>query len=313
MALQDIWLTGATATIGAQAERGGTRTYQAIFGPSDDENFVANNCGFPIFARHPTDFGKMIVGIEVKLVERGTPDPTGADASLWDVSITYGPINPAQVASPLDMTPVVRVAGTRIRKLAINDKDGDPILNTVGDPYDPPVEKDATSLTIYVRRNEEVGNITTAILNVLGRSDKVNENDWLTFPARSLKLAPLTIPERQYDAIKRKYYYPMEYQFEYKEELWDEQLLNAGFRFLDTSVDPPKLRQVMVDSAPATVPVLLTKGGGKLDPPVDKDNIVINTHKIYEELDYSTLGLDDVFNQQLEPIPPPQDGAGGFD
>ena len=313
MALKEIYLTDdVTSQVNDKGQRSGSRVYFAWFDPGDDENFARANCTIGIFSHHPSDFGQMVVNVQVDCLGPSAWEDDGSAAIMWRITVTYGPYSPFASASPLLQLPKVRGGGTRLSKIMANDIDGNPILNTVGDPYDPPIEGDATSLTWYVTRNEPIGDTGFALSNILARSDKVNMYDFEGFVAGTLKTCIIMYPEREYDAVLRRYYVPVEYGFEYKEEGWPVQVLNAGYRYLDKSGSEPKLRQALVDGQPATVPVLLTEEGEQLTPPVDKDNIVINTHKIYKVLDYSVFGLDGILAAQSGPIPPPADGGGGW-
>lgn len=310
MALKEVYLTDdVSSSINAQGDRKGTRNYFAWFDPTDDEIYVRTHLGFGVYSHHPTDYGQMIEDLQVQCLGPSTYDDN-SPAILWSVQAQFGKYQPTANESPLAMPPRIRVAGTRVSKLADVDRDGEPILNSVGDPYDPPLEKDSTSLTLYVMRNEEVGSISVAMMNVLRRSDKVNAAAFLGFDKGTLKTSTLTLPDREYDPVARKYYYPMEYGFEFKPEGWTTKVLNAGYFYKDQSGNR---KQALVDGSPASVPILLSSTSEQLMPPVDKTTIVINDHELYEELDYTEFAMDDVLNQQLEPIPPPVDaGSGSF-
>lgn len=311
-----ILLPGETSgRINMRFERSAKRLYRCYADPNDSEYQVMNALppGLAILSRDPGYQGFVVTDVEVSDREKCTwPSTDGGDDTtlvrIWHAAITYEPFSPllnAATGNPLDQPPRFRFACTRGSKILDKDTDGEQITNSAGDAYDPPVERNTTSVVLIVNRNELAPDFPT----VLGWCDKINESDWNTFPARTLLIAPINLPAREYDQNADQLYYPMEYQFEYNPDTWDKMVLDAGTREFDPNTSPPGLKDILIQGQPATEACLLNGSGRYLPPPVAKDDVVYRKVKAYDTLDFSLLNLDNLF--ETPNAPPPSGGGGG--
>lgn len=336
MSLLSIALgTGLSAHVDEDFLRDSARTYRALFDLADDENFVLANCGLGVYQRHPTDPQQRLVDLKATLLAPHTVDPgSGTAANLWEIVATYGqwdPLRHSYDGNPVHMPTRFRVDFTTAEIAAFEDVDGNPIVNSAGDPYDPPLMREVTRGTLTVQRNEQPSAVNLATLAAL--SNTINVAVWNGFPAKTVRLAPLKLPDIQYCQVTNAYYFPMEYTFDINFDTWVRQVINAGFRELDGSGN---LKPILIAGQPATVPVPLDESGHALltptyrestgDVPNDSDSggasgevagggeppsggtgvwsstssLVIDAYDLIRTADFSQLNMDNLFN--LPPI-----------
>ena len=272
MALKGIGeKAGKSASMDADFLRAANRAYLAFFDPGDDEIFVLLNCGYSIHGSHPSDAQVKVLSIEVNLLESAITFPgDNTLASLWEVKLQYGPWNPLEHSidgNPLNLPVRFRLEFTTAEVAAFEDVEGNPIVNAAGDPYDPPLMREVTRATLIVMRNESPGSINLATLAAL--SNTLNAETWNDFPPKTVRLAPIRLPEIQYSQVTNTFYFPMEYTFDVNFDTWVKQVVNVGLRQLDSSGN---LVPIYVDGQLATTPVPLNASGQAILAPTFKDS-----------------------------------------
>lgn len=312
-----------------QGERTSKRDYRCYCDPLDSETTVldALPVGLALYTTDPGYRGFIVTDVSVNDDPELTvwPSTDGGDdetpARVWVASITYGPwtaqLNSA-TGNPVDRPPRFRFACTRGVRIANQDINDNPIVNSAGDFYDPPIEADTTLIVLVVTRNEAQVDFPV----VLGWCDHVNEDAWNGFGPRTLKVAPINLPDREYSQESDQLYYPMEYQLEYNPDTWDKKILDQGTREFDTnasgtnvSVQNPDgstsfvtvypLKNVLVEGQPAQEGVPLDGAGHALKPPINKASVKFNTVQVYPTLNFGVLGLDNLFDGNNAPPPSP--------
>ena len=107
------------------------------------------------------------------------------------------------------------------------DRDGNAILNSAGDPYDPPVEGDDNRWQIVVRKN-----IAQAPPWLLTMKDAINNGPWavagLSVPDKQAKLMNIEIGEWQ--VRNQIEFYLLSFTASLDQNGWDKQVLDAGMR-----------------------------------------------------------------------------------
>lgn len=280
-------------------ERNYTRVYRVRQDNlTDDEHtlllFMASD-GFLVNSAHPSDPGSKIVEVSCSVVSSYSNG--GQRGLLWDVTVNYGPWNPLE-HSP-DGDPTHQPLRFEIEQITVEvpllvDVDGNPILNSAGDPFDPPLTEERTDLILTVYRNEENIDIYTLLSN--SGKGEVNDAEWNGFEEKTVKVLPIKIPQQQWSQEGQKNYWAMAYQFHIKFEGWTRRVVNQGFNELYTSGSVTKSRPI-VDAygAKASDPVLLDEDGHALPYPVDDDSIVVLEFEVNEAIDFGIFGLDDIF------------------
>ena len=283
-----------------------TRTYFAEFDPDDDEEYVRTHIGINIYTGHPSAPNAYVTDIELSH-EEDTHTYLATDsqgnvianhpsnntlARLWTITLEFGPWNPigaSATGNPLDM-PVWPRVETFVKEVpAYQDIDGNPIVNTAYDYFDPPVMAERLCTTITVARNEPAVNPYSALI----LSNRVNASAWNGFPPGTVKSAPIRIPRPEYDQQSGILYYPMEYAFEFDELGWERTILNQGFRQLDGFGKPVKIYDAQ--GMEVSQAVMLDNAGHALLPPVSSSSIVVKKFKVYPEIDFSDFNMDSLF------------------
>lgn len=301
MALKYIDLTNdVSGTCTVELERSSERKYVAWFDLADDENYVRSHCGLTLGTRHPTDLQQVLHTLRPSCLGRATWEGDNSDCRLWEIQASYGTWNPAergdpaQAANPLAMPPRYRMEWERVPEPVWRDINGKPVLNTAGDPFDPPVERAGLVATLTVRRNEESPDFAALI----ALAENVNTAPWNGFAEKTVRFAPPAFPELEYAQESRTFYYPMVYVFEINPRNWRAKPLNAGYRQSFLSLDNPRT-VVIMDSAgqPLQTPGLLDTDGRYMKPPVADNKVLYRVFDIYQDSDFSVFNLDDLFTK----------------
>jgi hypothetical protein len=298
------------STIDDQYVRTYTRTYRVYADTGSDSHYVRNNLGISIALSHPDDLQALCKGIKVRLATKtavtfyDVNDPTnvnnGTLAFSWLATVEYGLWNPLEHSSdgdPINQPMRFRLEGVNTPEPiweTIPDDAGatKPICNSAGDYFDPPVEGDVLRLTMRVQRNERL----PAIATLLKLANNVNRDVWNGFPARTVKIDPIVLPEREYSQVSDSIYYPMEYTFQIRFDTWDKVLLDQGKRRLVTSGGTTTLQNILIDGIPTTSDVLLNGSGAALPSPIVPANVVYMAFEIYQKTDFTVLDMDMLFS-----------------
>lgn len=276
------------------------RTYQVFASTDVDENYVRSNLGIAIGFPHPTDPGSLCKGISVRLspankvkydsinnpAEAADPPPNGSLCYKWEATVTWGVWDPGThtaTGNPVDQPTRVFFESQTFEEICDKDVDGVPIMNSAYTRFDPPVTRDKTRPVLRVVRNEATFSDST----ILAYADKVNSDVVGAYPVRTLKCSAPTA-EKKFSQDTGNQYYEVTYLLSYNEATWDKEVLDAGYEELDPS-DPTKRRKVLDGSGqPISTPALLDGEGHPLPPPIDEDNAVYLTFRVYEEIDFAS-------------------------
>lgn len=202
------------------------------------------------------------------------------DGCQWRATLQFGPFDWSSqggftgsgdaadgVSNPFAIPPQVKWSSAKFEKACTVDIHGNPIVNTVGDPFDPPVKRDDSRPILTVTQNQ----MTFDIGQAQSFKDTVNADTFCGFPPNSVKCADITA-DRQYSS-DWGYYWQVTYEFEIRPVIvvqgatgpvtyqygWTEQILNAGYRYASVTTGTPQ--PVLVSGAPVSSPVCLTQSG----------------------------------------------------
>ena len=329
MALKSIAeAPGDSASLDEYFITSSTRIFQAYTDPTDTAVSVITSCGHGIKEAHPSMASLYVTKISPKRLRPQCTYPgDGTLASLWEITLEYGPWNPLThwpSGNPLNKPVFPRFEVVPVEIAAFEDVDGEPIVNSAGDPYDPPLMRYKNRLKIIVERNESIS--TFSLSTILALSNTVNVATWNGFPAKTVHLLPIKMPELAYAQSVNLFYFPITYEFEVDYDTWVKQVLNAGFRQLDSSGN---LTPILINGLPATTPVPLDESGhailhpsytdGSGDVPPDSSSggesgwpsgggeppsggtgllsgdLVVNAYDLIRTTDFSALHMDSLF------------------
>lgn len=212
-------------------------------------------------------------------------------------TVEYGRFDPTSVAweNPLDKKPVVTIDGNEQELPADFDVDGQAIINSAFDPYDPTPAVMAPNCIMRITKN--YASFTPH--DVLNLSNRTNEEEWFGFPAETVRILPIKRPAPEFDQNTQMKFYPVTYEFAFNPLTWKIRVLNAGYREIDPAIvtgDPRK--NILVKGVPATDPQLLDADGAALIPPIADADIVWKEYRVYQTLNFTdTFAFDsDLFD-----------------
>lgn len=160
-----------------------------------------------------------------------------------------------------------------------------PVLNSVGDPFDPPIEVSASRTRISVSFSRQ-----TSKLYFLDLVDTVNK---LTITLLDRIFTPETLRLISYGETQDEYknadgnyitYFNVTMELEHNANTWDMLVRDQGYRARPAPNEPPRI--VMDGNAPKTVPTLL-KDDGTIQS--DLSNVNYKIFKPYEPNEWDGL------------------------
>ncbi len=231
-------------------------------------------------------------------------DSVGEDGIEWEATFEYSWYDATTVGggkeqNPLDM-PIEVNWGWRDYEMVIEiDIDGNPVLNTAQDPYDPPVLIPDPRRTMTVVRNEAT--ISFGLIDQYHNA--INTDQWAgaqPFFAHCLGITPKNTFHQLVG-----WYYQVTYEFEFisaRQALaqqqapggeatgFRKQLINQGLRAI-SDTNPRKKYHVVYRNVPVSQPVLLDANGFVIPLENLPGGVVLNTVKAFVELPFT-----DAFN-----------------
>jgi len=217
---------------------------------------------------------------------------------VWIVTLTYSTkgtdVSGGSQTNPLDTTTRITWRSEQFQKVAIKDKDGNAILNSAQDEYDPPPEKDDSRWIATITKNMVA--VPSWLLNY---QDAVNSSgfmiDGLSVPARRAKVQSIEIGGWQFQdpysyrqvtigiAISRD-----EYTLKPRDQGFNKLVGGKRVKIMIPELDDngKKTARTMEPS----VPVALNGSGAVVESPT-LANAHFNTHYVYNEANFSVLPL----------------------
>ena len=264
---------GADDVRGRTAVRRYTRVFRATTSSDfDDANTVVAHASCPRLGNvYPRDIGAWCRGRRANSVNK----------RLWIVTATYSSEREMEEDPGAD-PPQFTWSTQQFQKIYVKDRDGKAIVNSAGDPYDPPIEGDDSRWSCTVTRN--VASVPSWLLSY---KDAVNSEaftiDGISVNAGSAKLQNIQIGPLQTrnDITFRQLSLTLTFA-----ESFAVEVLDAGFCYKDGT----EQKRILVDGGEPTAPVLLDGAGAVLANPT-QDNAVYNEHNIYQEKSFSVLPL----------------------
>jgi len=287
-----------------------TRTFEVkTDAKTDDETVVAAHASIPnIGAAHPNNSAMRCLKLTFTNDDSKGP-------FVWYVTAFYS--NEYDIAE----NPLLDAAQTewdteQFSRIVWKDRDGNPIVNSAGDPFDPPVEKDDSRWISVTSKN--VGGVPAWIYSY---QDAINAAeftfDGVTVPARTAKVQAIHIstPQERNGISYRVLQITMHHRGENVNDVaewgsgsgsgstsdpgdewdpWDEVILDAGFRKKVTGSGSAGSTTMEVikdaDDNPVASPVPLDGSGDVLDDPSLTNNVFLG-FQLYVERDFSALPL----------------------
>ena len=172
----------------------------------------------------------------------------------------------------------------QFQRPAFKDKDNNAIVNSAGDPYLPAVERDDSRRVVTITKN-----MTSVPSWILTFEDAVNDSsfvvDGITIGARKAKCQKIKVGKL--NERNGTTYRQVQIVLHLRKDTWDFEIMDTGLRKKSGSD-----REVITndDGTEITSPVPLNGSGDVLSNP-SESNVVYQTYRTYDELDFSSLPL----------------------
>lgn len=279
-AVQLLW-SGPAFSDDSEGSVGYTQTYR-VYSNTPLESPVNVRAALP-------DIGTSYPGDFKATVKSRSADRPDTSRLVWDCTVNYEfdpeePDDPEE--NPLDEPIKFRWTSELYTKPVIKDRDDKAIVNSAGDYFDPPPEAEESRWSVNVQAN--VAQVPLAVLTYPGRVNEFSFSvDGVDVDAEAARIIALDISEqKEKNDIN---YRTLTYTLEFREEGWDLEMLDQGFRIKDAG----ELKDILVEDedgnkARPSAPVLLDGAGSQLTDP-DPDNAEFLTFPVYKLLDYSEL------------------------
>lgn len=231
--------------------RSAQKTYQVITDSAfTDEFTVLSATGLPLAgSRHPSQLGVYAMGFEAQ--------PDGSEDGMgWVITVSYGIFDPDKTQeNPLDERPRLSWDRAQFERVVEKDTGGNAILNSAGDPFDPPVTLDDSRPVLTITRNEASFDTTLAE----SYKDCVNTDVFFGWPAGQVKVGAITAEEQWSDYLNDTYVV-VKYEFHFNPNGWQKSILDQGYRAKSGATR----KLILIDGQPATSPVPLDGSGAQL-------------------------------------------------
>jgi hypothetical protein len=206
------------------------------------------------------------------------------DSIGWIVTVTYDWFSSIYAGGGPDANPLlfpidVTWSYRNQEIVAQYDNNGNAILNTAGDPFDPPVVIDDPRPMLTIVRNEATFNVP---LNNQYRT-AVNSDPFATYNAQMARVIQISGKPLFHQVIG--WYWQVTYEFEFNPPLGYRPKLRYLSAFTGKQVP------ILVNGIPVSFPLLLNKQG-QIQKPGDTPYYV--QPQIYPELPFSVFNFDPI-------------------
>jgi len=275
------------------SKRKGIRRYTRVFrvttdSNSDDANMVLAAAGLPgPGAVYPTDMGAWL--------RRRRARNESFSKRVWIVTLAYS--SEYELSdNPLDDPARISWGTETYQAPAVKDRDGEALLNSAGDPFDPPAMQDKSRVVAHVRKN-----VSTIPAWFFGYKDTVNSSaftlDGVAFGEGVAKIRSLELsePQERNDIAYRtlsiciEFFNSNEY-CESAEDAWALCVLDSGMR--RRHPDSGELVDCINngDGQSVSSPALLDGSGEQIEDPSPADAVYLPFH-VYYKADFNALPL----------------------
>ena len=265
-------------------KRIGSRGYRRVWlvttdDPTDGPAVARGHASIPALgAGFPTDSDAEVIRVD--------PQPY-MDRIHFLVVVDYEtPTERTPEEDPRDETPIIAWDFIEQEVVVEKDKDGNAVLNSARDPFDPPATETAYLLRFTAQRNEDLADYDPGDAWVMQGS--TNSVPYLltnkTILTRQSLLTRYSGARRTRNAIT---YWDVNYEIVIVDDNWDLELLDQGlFQRSGT-----RKSRILVDGQDAEQPQRLDGSGVALAPTAAPSASVFGTWRVKKEKDFSVLNL----------------------
>lgn len=229
-----------------------------------------------------------------KQAEQVTSDDA-SETKTWNVTLEFSTLSREQqkrLVSPLARPYEISYSHEHFQEVVEKDVNDQAILNTAGEYFDPPIERDASRPVLTITRNE--AEFPTGIAN--SYANAINSDYFQGGIAGTVKVFNISgqrvVEEFDGEEID---YWKMTYEFHYKKDGWQRKILSQGRSqlVLDIESELPKLEKITYENSGDQVvdPVPLDEDGARIDPEDLPDAAYFIPVDVYESMPFSAFGF----------------------
>ena len=265
----------ATNTKGARSY---TRSFKLQTSAKTERAYhVGSHASLPVIGEtHPDDAGAWCTTLQV--------DPSDPWKG-WTVTAEYS-TERELAEDPTDDPADITWGSEQFQKPAITNYAGEAIVNSAGDPFDPPIMIDDSRPFVTISKN-----LSAVPVWVMTYQDSVNSSsfvvDGVTVAAGLAKMQNIAVTRPQ--SRNGTSYRTVTFTIHLQKQGWLSKVLDAGFRQVAYNGELENIRNPGDDELPAA-PVPLNGSGLALDDP-SPATAVYRQDIVYEQKDFSALPL----------------------
>lgn len=205
---------------------------------------------------------------------------------IWLVTFNYSSEREIQ-PNPLNDPAKITWSGEPFQRPLIVDRNGDGVVNSAGDPFDPPIMRDDNRPVAHVTKN--VASVPVWVLNY---RDVVNSDaftlDGLAVAAGKAKIKWINVGDWQERNNIR--YRTLTFDVHLNKDGWNFQPLDMGYREIDPGDATKRITIKDNEGKQVTQPYLLDGSGAQLSDPSPTTAVFLDFEG-YEELPFSVLPM----------------------
>ena len=211
------------------------------------------------------------------------------DSLGWIVTVSYGPFDSRTAGGGPDNNPLlvpidVEWSFRNQEVICQYDNNGNKIVNTANDPFDPPIMIDDPRPLLTIVRNEATFNTPV----MYSYRTAVNSDPFAGFPPQMARMIQLS--GKSVFHYYCGWYWQVRYEIEFNPPIgYRPLILNQGLRKLSQTTGQPV--PIILNGTPVSQPMLLTKAG-YLAKPTDAAYFI--QPQIYPELPFAYFNFDPI-------------------
>jgi hypothetical protein len=194
--------------------------------------------------------------------------PEEGDALGWIVTVEYGPYSALWAGGGPKQNPLfqpidVKWSMRSQEKACDIDINGNAVINTAGDPYDPPLMRDEPRPVLSIVRNEGTWNQSLQVQYF----QAVASDPFAGYQPLMSRVLDISSESKFHQDAG--WYYQASYEFEFRPPLsssngqngYRDTVINQGMRVFATANNPASKYHYTLKGVPVTEPVLINKDG----------------------------------------------------
>lgn len=277
-----VYFLGEDASGRSATNAKGVRTYERRFkletdSEADSEHTVGSHASLPVIGNtHPSNANAFVVSIRV---ENNNP------WKGWMATVTYS--DERQLSdNPTSDAAEINWGSEQFQKVAVTDRDGNLIVNSAGDLFDPPAMIDDSRRVVTVSKN-----LATVPSWILDYQDAINSDaftiDGISIAVGKAKMQAVTVGPKQ--RRNSTVFRTVNFTIHLQRDGWTLDILDAGYNRKD-ALDATKRQPITINGQLPSAPYPLNGAGVPLENP-SPVNCVFRSFNVYKTRTFSTLPL----------------------